>query len=75
MIETNEHYITGKTETQADMLRSILAQLEFTFEVNAWVKKGVPFNTHLYIPEVHPLTQQGFCEREDEGHVLKVRIF
>ena len=38
--------------------------------------KGIPFINHLYVPEIHPLTQTGFCEREDEGHVLKVtRIF
>ena len=38
--------------------------------------KGIPFINHVYVPEIHPLTQTGFCEREDEGHVLKVtRIF
>ena len=34
--------------------------------------KGVPFRSHLHVPEVHPLTGMMFCEREDEGHVLKV---
>ena len=34
--------------------------------------KGIPFINHLYVPEIHPLTQTGFCEREDEGHALKV---
>jgi len=27
------------------------------------------------VPEVHPLTGKGFCEREDEGHVFKVLLF
>jgi len=37
-----------------------------------WVSKGVPFNKHLYVPEIHPITGMEFCEREDEGHVFKV---
>ena len=35
----------------------------------------MPFKDHLYVPEVHPLTGAGFCEREDEGHVFKVVLF
>ena len=35
-------------------------------------KKGVPFKSYIYVPENHPLTGEIFCEREDEGHVLKV---
>ena len=26
----------------------------------------------LYVPEIHPVTGVGFCEREDDGHVFKV---
>ena len=55
-----------------EKLRSILAQLEYKHQVMSWVSKGVPFNKHLYVPEVHPITGLGFCEREDEGHILKV---
>ena len=29
---------------------------------------------YLYVPEVHPDTGTVLCEREDEGHVLKVRM-
>jgi len=32
-----------------------------------WNSKGVPFKDHLYVPEVHPVTGLGFCEREDEA--------
>ena len=28
----------------------------------------------MYVPEVHPVTGFEFCEREDEGHVFKVKI-
>ena len=53
-------------------MRSILAQFDYTNLVLEWTSKGVPFQTHLYVPEVHPVTKMAFCEREDEAHVLKV---
>ena len=28
---------------------------------------------HLYVPEVHHITGEYFIEREDEGHVFKIR--
>ena len=54
------------------MLRSILAQFEYTFQVCDWDRKGVPFKVHFYVPEVHPITGAEFHEREDDAHVLKV---
>ncbi len=54
------------------MLRSIVAQLHFHHEVTEWEKKGVPFSSHMYVPEIHPLTGLPFHEREDEAHVFKV---
>lgn len=62
----------GKTEERVDMLRSILAQMEFHYRVCKWDSEGVPFRTHLYVPEVHSITKEYFLEREDEGHVFKV---
>ena len=56
------------------MLRSILAQFHYRKEVLEWEKKGVPFRTHAYVPEEHPLTGLPFHEREDEAHVFKVKI-
>ena len=56
------------------MLRSILAQLDYSYQINHWNSVGVPFKDHLHVPEVHPLTGVLFCEREDEGHVFKVVI-
>ena len=65
---------TGKDETKAEKLRSILAQLEYRHQINSWQMKGVPFKDHLYVPEIHPITGVGFCEREDDGHVFKVYL-
>ena len=59
-------------ETFEDKLRSILAQMEFTYTVRKYDDQGVPFRSHIYVPEIHPVTATIFHEREDEGHVLKV---
>ena len=68
------HRGTGKTETDTEAMRSILAQLEFSHLVRDYSDRlGVPFRHHLYVPETHPITNTPFCEREDEAHVLKVR--
>ena len=64
----------GKTESRIDMLRSILAQLEYQYRVRKWDSEGVPFCTYLYVPEVHHITGEVFLEREDEGHVFKVHV-
>ena len=56
------------------MLRSILAQLEYTYLVQKWDSEGVPFRQHVYVPENHPLTMDIYHEREDEPHVLKVCV-
>ena len=53
-------------------MRSIMAQLEYTYQINTWHTKGVPFKHHVYVPEIHPTTGIEFCEREDEGHAFKV---
>lgn len=63
---------TGQKETDLEKLRSILAQLEYKYQIETWEKKGVPFKSHICVPENHPLTDVVFMEREDEGHVLKV---
>lgn len=65
----------GRKETEEDMLRSILSQLDYRWQINSWLERGVNFKDHLYVPEVHPETGLHFCEREDEGHVFKVCKF
>ena len=63
----------GEKEETIDMLRSILAQFEYHYQVCLWDSKGVPFRTYLYVPEIHPITGKEFHEREDFAHVLKVK--
>ena len=47
--------------------------MEYSYSISVYNDvDGVPFRTHAYVPEVHPDTGMIFCEREDEGHVLKV---
>ena len=66
---------TIKTECLASKLRSIIGQLEYSYEIHRWDGGlGVPFRTHFYVPEKHPFTQVDFHEREDEGHIFKVCI-
>lgn len=62
----------GEEEGKLEKIRSILAQLEYKYQIEYWEAKGVPFKSHIYVPENHPLTGMMFMEREDEGHVLKV---
>ena len=71
----HKFYIAGEEEDDVDILRSILAQLEYRHQVCSWDEKGVPFRTFMYVPEVHPITNKVFHEREDFGHVLKVHVF
>ena len=56
------------------MLRSIVAQLLYQDQICNWESKGVPFQTHAYVPETDLTTQLEFHEREDHNHVLKVNI-
>ena len=54
------------------MLRSVLSKLEFTYLIRKYDAEGIPFRSHLHVPENHPITGSIFFEREDPGHVLKV---
>lgn len=67
----NGFYI-GQTETYVTKMRSILAQYDYKKAILEWEKKGVPFRTYLYVPEVIDITNEKFHQREDEGHMLKV---
>ncbi len=50
------------------------AQFEYCYQVCLWDSQGVPFRTHMYVPEIHPITGREFHEREDFAHMLKVNI-
>lgn len=56
------------------MLKSILAQFEFTAVVKQYAHEGIPFDSHLHVPEVHEYTGTVVCQREDEGHLFKVNF-
>ena len=66
------HVLVGKSESDVEMLKSIISQLDYQYLILEWEKKGVQFRSHVYVPEVHPLTGVQFHEREDETHVFKV---
>lgn len=66
------YVLIGQTEDTCDMLRSILAQFEYSYQVCLWDSKGVPFRVHMYVPEIHPITGKEFHEREDFD--LKVTV-
>ena len=64
---------TTATESFPSKLRSVIGQMEYAHEIHVWdSERGIPFRTHMYVPEKHPMTQRDFHEREDEGHVFKV---
>ena len=65
----------GRTESEADMMRSILAQLEYKYEICRYDSLGIPFCQHMYVPETNSVTYRSYHEREDEAHVLKVSRF
>ncbi|XP_064390678.1 uncharacterized protein LOC135338466 [Halichondria panicea] len=64
-------WMPGRKEDLCDKLRSIMSQLEYTYQICTWDDQGVPFKTHFYVPEVHPTTKSEFHEREDDAHILK----
>ena len=59
-------FSVGKDETKV----GIMAQLEYKHQIDLFSS----FKEHMYVPEVHPITQVGFFEREGEAHILKVCI-
>ena len=68
-----QHSSVGKDESTVEKLRSIMAQLEYTYipdKLMAYQRSS--FKHHVYVPEIHPTTGIEFCEQEDEGHVFKV---
>ena len=56
------------------MLRSIIAQYEYSSRVKQYCSDGIPFDKHLHVPETHKETGNVVCQREDEGHLFKVYI-
>ena len=71
---STELAVFSETETLGEQLKSIIAQMEYKHEVMSYDKNGIPFKSHLYVPETDSVTNMEFQEREDHNHVLKVSI-
>ena len=69
-----KYWYSGEEETLHTKMRSIIAQMEYTYQIRTWQSKGVPFDIYLYVPEIHPDTNATFYEQEDAVHLLKVMI-
>ena len=52
--------IIGKDETLLEKFCSILVQLEYKYQVDAWNDQGVLFKERLYVPKIHPETKSEF---------------
>lgn len=62
---------TNTEESLLDKLRSIVATYTFRKKVEEFKAEGVDFSTHLYGPEVDPVTDLVHHERADHNHLLK----
>jgi len=58
----------GKYETLIENLCSILAQLEYKYQIDQWHDN----KDRLYVPKIHLVTKVKFCER-DKQHVFNVK--
>lgn len=62
----------GEKEHEEGMLHSILAQMEYSYQICKWHDAVIPFHMYMYVPGKHPVTGSDVHEREDFAHVLKV---
>lgn len=62
---------TNTRESLLDKLRSIVATFTYRKRVQELKEQGVDFSTHLYVPEVDPVTGLEHHERSDHNHLLK----
>ena len=62
---------TNTDKSLLDKLRSIVATYTFRKKVEELKEEGVDFSTHLYVPEVDPVTGLPHHERADHNHLLK----
>ena len=69
MYNNNDYYILGKTETKADLLKSLFALYIHQYKIAFYTQQGVNFKNHLYVHE--NVNGQPQHDREDHNHVLK----
>lgn len=58
-------------ESLLDKLRSIVATYTFRKRLQEFKEQGVDFSTHLYVPEIDPVTGLVHHDRGDHNHLLK----
>lgn len=58
-------------ESYLDVLRSIFGTLFYVDSVNRFAEEGVDFISHLYVPEIDPITNEHHHDRADHCHLLK----
>lgn len=58
-------------ESLLDKLQSIVATYTYRKRVQEFKEQGVDFSSHLYVPEVDPVTGLVHHERSDHNHLLK----
>ena len=39
-----------------------------------WAEQGIAFDTYMYVPEVHPISNMDYHERDDETHVFTPQL-
>ena len=58
-------------ESFLDKLRSMVGTFMYRHQVEEWERKGVPFKTHLYVPEYDDHCRGVHHDRGDHNHILK----
>lgn len=64
----------GQEETTNDCLHSLMATYLYRKMVADFMKDGVNFRDHLYVPERDPRTNEFFHEHEDHNHAQKRKL-
>lgn len=58
-------------ESLLDKLRSVVATCRFRATIEYWKQRGADFSMHLYVPEVHPVTEEERHDRGDHNHLFR----
>ena len=58
-------------ESLLDKLRSVVATYRFRASIEYWKARGADFSTHLYVPEIDPVTEEERHGRGDHNHLFR----
>ena len=62
-----------RRDTQESLLyklRSVVATYRFRASIEYWKARGADFSTHLYVPEIDPVTEEERHDRGDHNHLF-----